>query len=124
MTAAFTQLDDLAARYTAGSSLDDLAGVYAVSTATVRRRLVEHGVTLRPRKAAVSMAHKTSAGRDVGPKRKVREAEEVECEGLPAGTHELTNDAGGRTSCRWCGETWVALDAGLRSNACAEGGAA
>ena len=39
-TAAFspTQLDDLAARYTAGASLDDLAGVYAVSTATVRRR--------------------------------------------------------------------------------------
>ena len=116
MTAAFspTQLDDLAARYTAGASLDDLAGVYAVSTATIRRRLVEHGVTLRPRKAAVSMAHKTSAGRDVGPKRKVREAEEVECEGLPVGPHELVNDAGGRTACRWCGADWSTLDAQLR----------
>ena len=119
MTAALspTQLDDLAARYTAGASLDDLAGVYAVSAATVRRRLVEHGVTLRPRKAAVSMAHKTSAGRDVGPKRKVREVEEVECDGVQVGPHELTNDAGGVTRCRWCGETWAALDQLLRETA-------
>ena len=115
MTAAFspTQLTDLAARYTAGASLDDLAGVYAVSTATVRRRLVERGVTLRPRKAAVSMAHKTSAGRDVGPKRKVREVEEVDCEGLPVGPHELAW-AGDVVACRWCSRSWSELDAELR----------
>ena len=41
--------------------------------------------------------------------------EAAECEGLPVGPHELTNDAGARTYCRWCGETWTSLDRALRS---------
>ena len=76
MTAAFspTQRTDLAARYAAGASLDDLAGVYAVSTATVRRRLVEHGVTLRG-SGTTMVAAQAEGVRSVG-----IEAEEKWCE--------------------------------------------
>jgi len=60
---------------------------------------------------------KTSVGRANGPKPRVREVENEQCEGLPLGPHELAKRVErGRVvvECRWCGETWARLDAELR----------
>jgi hypothetical protein len=57
----------------------------------------------------------SSAGR---PKRGLAKARHVEDQPCPATLgaecHVLRNTAAGVTRCRWCGETWAALDAELR----------
>lgn len=48
-----------------------------------------------------------------GPKATVARVEASDCEGVQAGPHELTNTADATTYCRWCGETYAALDESL-----------
>jgi len=59
---------------------------------------------------------KTSVGRANGPKPRVREVENEQCEGLPLGPHELTN-RGRVTLCRWCEREWWLIDQELRGTA-------
>lgn len=69
---------------------------------------------LPPGAAFSTIAEKTGAGRKTTGEAKVPSVESVECDGLPVGPHELTNDRRGVTSCRWCGVDWATLDALVR----------
>lgn len=51
------QLQDIATRYNTGASLREVAEHYNMSVSAVRRKLMEQGVTLRPKGRPVGATH-------------------------------------------------------------------